>query len=73
MGYPFGQIESAVLVMSPPKILPTTSLLMRGNVGDAALILWEHCSAVARTLVYYPHLSSYQYITQHCEGCCGEH
>ena len=44
MEYPFGQFGSAVLAMSPPKILPTPSLLGGGgNVGETALMLWEHC------------------------------
>lgn len=72
MGYSFGQVESAVLVMSPPKILPTISLLMRGNVGGTALMLWEHCPAVAETQVCYPHLSSCQCKAQHYEGCDGK-
>ena len=73
MEYPFGQFGSAVLDLSPPKILPTPSLLVRGgNAGETALMLWEHCSAVAKTLVCYQHLSSYQYRAQHYEGCYGE-
>ena len=31
MEYPFGQFGSAVLAVSPPKILPTPSLLVRGE------------------------------------------
>ena len=31
MEYPFGQFGSAVLAMSPPKILPTPSLLVGGQ------------------------------------------
>lgn len=39
-----------------------------GNVGEAALMLWEHCSAAARTLVRHQHLYSYQCKAQHYEG-----
>jgi len=31
MEYPFGQLMSAFLAMSPPKILPNPSLLVRGE------------------------------------------
>ena len=31
MEYPFGQFGSAVLDVSPPKILPSPSLLVRGE------------------------------------------
>jgi len=51
MGYPFGQFGSAVLAIFAPKVLPTPSLLVKGNVGEAASILCEHCSAGAETLV----------------------
>ena len=43
-----------------------------GNAGERALTLCEHCSAIAKTLVCYRHLSSYQYRAQHYEGCYGE-
>ena len=60
--------------MSPPKILPRPSLPLRGglNIGETALMLCQHCSAVAKTLVCYQHLSSYQRRAQHYEGCYGE-
>jgi len=62
--------------MSPPKLLPTPSLLafwsQGENVGEIALMLREHCSAVAKTLVCCQHLASYQYKAQYYEGCCGE-
>jgi len=32
MEYPFGQFGSAALAMSPPKILPTPSLLVEGGM-----------------------------------------
>lgn len=49
------------------------SPLMAGqNVTEAALMLWEHCSAAAETLVCGQHSSSYQHTAQHCEGCGGE-
>ncbi|PKU42641.1 rna-directed dna polymerase from mobile element jockey-like [Limosa lapponica baueri] len=45
-----GQFVSAVLAMSPPKILPIPSLLVKENVGETALMLCEPCSAVAKAL-----------------------
>jgi len=42
MEYPLGQFGSAVLGLSPPKILPTPSLLGEGgNAGETALMLWS--------------------------------
>lgn len=37
MEYPSDQVGSAVLAMFPPKILPTTSLMVRGDVGETVL------------------------------------
>ena len=72
--YPFGHFGSAVLALSPPNLLPTPSLLGFGGgvVGETASMLWEHCSAVAKTLVCYQHPSSYNYKAQHYEGCYGQ-
>ena len=76
MEHPFGQLGSAVLAMSPHKLLPTPSLLafgvggVGGQFGEMALMLWEHCPGVAKTLVCYQHLSSYK--AEHYEGCYGE-
>jgi len=52
MKYPFGQFGSVLLATSPPSLLPTSSLLAFGRgVGvERALMLWEHCSAVAKTV-----------------------
>jgi len=36
MGYPFGQLWSAVVVVSAPKLLPTPSLLTAGAVRNKA-------------------------------------
>jgi len=70
---PLLSFGSAVLTMSPPKILPSPSLLeVVGNVGETALMLCKHCSAEVKTLMCYQHLSSYQYKAQQHEGCCQE-
>lgn len=70
MEHPFGQFGPAVLAMSPLKILPTPSLLVGENVGETALMLFEHCLALAKTLVCYQHLPSYQYKAE--QGGYGE-
>lgn len=44
-----------------------------GDVGETALMLCEHCSAGAKGLECYRHLSNSQWGAQHCQGCCGEH
>ncbi|KAM6037449.1 LOW QUALITY PROTEIN: uncharacterized protein VSU04_016208 [Chlamydotis macqueenii] len=36
-----------------------------GELGETASMLWEHCSAVAKTLVCYQRPSSYKYKAQH--------
>ena len=62
MEYSFGQLVSAFLGMSPPKILPNPSLLVREECWRDSLetlMLCEPCSAVAKTLMHYQHLSSY--------------
>jgi len=72
MKYLLGRFRSVVLAMSPPKLWPTPSLLAfggEGEAGETTLMLWEHCSAVAKTLVCQHHLSSYK---QHYEGYYGE-
>lgn len=48
--YPFSQFWSAFPAMSPPKTLTFPSLLVRGEVGETALMRCQHCSAAARTL-----------------------
>ena len=42
--------------MSPPKILLIPSVLVRGNAGDVALMLCEHCSVIAKILVCCHHI-----------------
>lgn len=71
MGYPSGWFRSAVLVRSPPWLLPTHSILALG-VLERALMLCQHCSAIDKTLVQYQCCSSYKSRAQHCMGCCGE-
>lgn len=56
--HPFGQFRSAVLAMSPPSFLPTSSLLAEGTEWGrtvTASMLCKHCSAVAKTLECYQH------------------
>ena len=43
-----------------------------GVAGEAASMLWERCSAVAKTLVRYQRPSSYNSKAQHYEGYYGE-
>ena len=54
VGYPFGELGSAVLAVSPPSFLCPPRLLA-GGVGEAekALTLCEHCSAVMETSLRY--------------------
>ena len=66
MEYPFGQFGSAVLAMSLPNLLSTTSILTVGSGGrDKALMLYKHCSAIAKTFLYYQHCFSHKCKTQH--------
>lgn len=69
----FGQFGSAVLAMNPPSLLPIPPppwfLWARGDVGEAAL-MWEYCSAVAKTLMSYQHLSRHK--EQCYDRCYGE-
>ena len=50
MEYPFGWFRSAALVMFPPHLLPTPSLLALGGL-EGVLMLCQHCSAADTTLV----------------------
>lgn len=58
--------------LSSPKTFPTLRLLAGGvrgwNFGETALMLLEHSSAVAKTLLCY-HFLSYQCKAQRCEHC----
>jgi len=75
MDYLFGQPVSDVLAMYAPNLWPTPRLLAfggEGGVGDTTRMLWEHCSAVAKTLLCCPYHSSHKYKAQHYEGCYGE-
>lgn len=68
MGYPFGEIGSAVLAMFPPKVLLTTSqVVKRGDVGETLID-----ALGAKISCVYQHLSSYQYKSQNYEGCYGD-
>lgn len=61
MEYLSSYFGSAGLVVSPPRILPTSSLLMwwKCFFGSTALTLCQSCSAVVKTLVCYQPLSSH--------------
>ncbi|KAK4831533.1 hypothetical protein QYF61_018135 [Mycteria americana] len=54
IGYPFGQLGSAVPSVSPPSLLPTLSLLAAGAEWEAekALTLCKHCSAIEQNELY---------------------
>jgi len=55
MGYPLGQLGSALPAVSPPSSSCTPSLLAGGVVRGAgkALTLCKHCSAIAKTPLCY--------------------
>jgi len=65
MEYPFGQFGSAVPAMTSSNLLPTSILLAFGRVGvgERALVLCEHCSATAKTLVSYQRLPDTKHST----------
>lgn len=50
MEYHFGWFGSAVLPVSPPKTLPTPSLLVRGEYGRHSLDAVKHSPAVVKAL-----------------------
>lgn len=52
----------------PPKILTFPALLVSGDVVEAVLVLCQNCSAAARALLCYQHLSSHQCTAQHYGG-----
>ena len=57
VGYPSGQLGSAVLAGSSPTFLCTPRLLTGGVVWEAekALTLCKNCSAVTKTSLHYQH------------------
>jgi len=66
MEYPFGQLGSAVLAVSPPSFLCTSSLLTGRVVQEAEkpLTLCKHCSAITKTSLYYQHCFQHKSKTQ---------
>ena len=62
MGYPFGQLGSAVPAVSPPNLLPTPSLLTgrAEQQKEKASMLRRHCSATAKTRGCCQHCSGQQ-------------
>lgn len=60
MEYPFGQIGSAFLAVSPSSFLSTLNLQLCGGImrKRGSVILWKPCSAAVKTLVR----------SQHCFG-----
>lgn len=60
MEYPFGQIGSAFLAVSPSSFLSTLNLQLCGGImrKRGRVILWKPCSAAVKTLVR----------SQHCFG-----
>lgn len=58
----------------PSQPLAHPSLLAEGAERDTekALVLYKHCSAVAKTLVCYQPCFSHWCKTLHCTSCCDE-
>jgi len=52
----FRQLGPTLATVSPPKLFPTSSLLAEvQSEKQMALRLYQHCSALAKTLVCYQH------------------
>lgn len=69
--YPFDKFQSIVLFVSYPNLLSTPSLpAFEKEVGGTVLMLCNHCSANAKTLVHYQAYSSNKCKSQYCVGCC---
>jgi len=66
--HPFGQLGSAVLAVSPPRLLCTPSLLLGRAVWEAEKPLTEskHYLATTKPSVCYQHYSHPKSKTQHC-------
>jgi len=62
----FGHLGSAVQVVSPPKFLPTISLLTGGTEWERekALMLCNYCSAIAASMVCCQHCFSHKSETE---------
>ena len=65
MEYPFGQFGSAVLAVSPPKLLPTPSLLLGG-------MLERSLGAVTKPWCVTNTSLAASTTAQRDEGCCGD-
>ena len=67
MEYSFGQFRSAVLVLSPPYSLCSSSLLADLTVLECKKLKnpW-HCTATTKTSLCYQHCFSPKEKTQHC-------
>lgn len=74
MGYPFGHLESAVLVPSPPSSSWTFNLLTIRTVWEAemCLALYNYCSATTRTSRCYHHFFHQKSKTLHQTSLCEE-
>lgn len=55
----FGELEAAVLTISPTNFSNPSLMVKWGTAGETVLMLCQHCSAAAKMLVCYQHLSSY--------------
>lgn len=71
MEYSLSQFGLAVLVVSPPTLLPTPSLLASGAEWGGkkkALTMCQHCSAVTATSMCYQHCWGHISKTQHYQA-----
>lgn len=70
--YCFGQFGSTDPAVSPPSLLPTSTLFTRAAEWETEniLTLYNHCLATAKTLVHYQHFFDHKSKTQHHMDCC---
>lgn len=70
MEYHFNHFSSNILMMSSPHLLLIINILAsEREVGETALIWYQHYSATTKTLVRYQHCSSNKCTQQHCMVC----
>lgn len=63
MKYLFGQFVSADLAALPLSFCPTPSIYLLYK--EKALMLWRHCSAISRVLLWYQRWFSHRFKSQH--------
>lgn len=70
--HPFG-LWSTVLAVSLSNFFATLSQMTGGDVRKRERFhVCQHCSAIARTQVWYQHWFRHKSKTQHWTGCCGK-